>query len=60
MWPLHGFSIAIDVDKEDICLLLVSPLAAGDLVKMSPRLLLNKDQIVTSVSVFATFIVPLI
>ena len=62
LWPLHGFSISIDVDFEDVRLLLVSPLAAGDLSKMSRDNLSNKDQIVTFVSVFtlATFIVPLI
>ena len=52
MWPLHGFSITIDVDKEDVCLLLVSPLATGDLARMSPYILRNKDEIVTSVCVF--------
>ena len=63
LWPLHGFSISIDVDFEDIRLLLVSPLAEGDLTKMSRDNLSNKDQIVTFVSMpllFATFIVPLI
>ena len=52
LWPLHGFSITIDVDKEDVCLLLVSPLATGDLSRMSPCILRNKDEIVTSVSSF--------
>ena len=52
LWPLHGFSISIDVDFEDVRLLLVSPLAAGDLSKMSRDNLSNKDQIVTFVSAF--------
>ena len=52
MWPLHGFSISIDVDFEDVRLLLVSPLAAGDLSNMSRDNLSNKDQIVTFVSAF--------
>jgi len=47
LWPLHGFSISIDVDFEDARLLLVSPLAEGDLTKMSRDNLSNKDQIVT-------------
>ena len=52
LWPLHGFSITIDVDKEDVCLLLVSPLATGDLARMSPHILRKKDEIITSVSAF--------
>ena len=63
LWPLHGFSISIEVDFEYVRLLLVSPLAEGDLTKMSRDNLSNKDQIVTFVSMpllFATFIVPLI
>ena len=52
MWPLDGFSITIDVDKEDVCLLLVSPLATADLSRMSPVILRNKDEIVTSVGAF--------
>ena len=52
LWPLHGFSISIDVDFEDVRLLLVSPLAAGDLSNMSRDSLKDKDQIVTFVSAF--------
>ena len=55
LWPLHGFSISIDVDFEDVRLLLVSPLAAGDLSKMSQENLSNKDQIVTFVSAFTLY-----
>jgi len=47
LWPLHGFSISIDVDFEDVRLLLVSPLAIRDLTKISRETLCNKDQIVT-------------
>ena len=50
LWPLHGFSISIDVGFEDVSLLLVSPLSAGDLTKISNDDLSNKDQIVTFVS----------
>ena len=50
LWPLHGFSISIDVDFEDVSLLLVSPLSAGDLTNISNDDLNNKDQIVTFVS----------
>ena len=35
LWPLHGFSISIDVDLDDARLLLVSPLSAGDLTNIS-------------------------
>ena len=52
MWPLLGFSISIDVDIEDVRLLLVSPLADGDLTNMSNNDLYNRDQIVTFVSAF--------
>jgi hypothetical protein len=52
LWPLHGFSISIDVDFEEVRLLLVSPLATGDLTTMSRDTLGNKDQIVTFVSAF--------
>ena len=52
LWPLLGFSISIDVDFEDVSLLLVSPLAAGDLTNISGDDLCNKDQIVTFVSAF--------
>ena len=48
LWPLQGFSISIDVDFDDVRLLLVSPLAEGDLTKMSRAELCNKDQIVTT------------
>ena len=50
MWPLHGFSISIDIDFEDVRLLLVSPVSAGDLTNISYDDLNNKDQIVTFVS----------
>ena len=50
LWPLHGFSISIDVDFEDVRLLLVSPLAAGDLTNISRDNLSNNAQIVTFVS----------
>ena len=60
MWKLHGFSISIDLDNEDVRLLLVSPLAEGDLTKMPRDNLHKKDQIVTFVSAFTTIIVPLI
>ena len=49
---LHGFSILIDFDNEDVRLLLVSPIADGDLARMSRAVLSNKDQIVTFVSAF--------
>jgi hypothetical protein len=52
LWPLHGFSISIDVDFEDVQFLLVSPLATCDLTKISPDTLSNTDQIVTFVSAF--------
>jgi hypothetical protein len=52
LWPLHGFSISIDVVSEDVQLLLVSPLAASDLTKISIESLRNTDQIVTFVSAF--------
>ena len=52
MWPLYGFSISIDVDYEDVRLLLVSPLAEGDLTTMSLDNLSNKNQIITFVSAF--------
>jgi hypothetical protein len=52
LWPLHGFSILIDIDYEDVRLLLVSPLATGDLANMSREILRNKGKIVTSVSAF--------
>ena len=52
LWPLLGFSISIDVDFEDVRLLLVSPLAAGDLTNMSNNDLYNRDQIATFVSAF--------
>ena len=52
LWKLHGFSILIDLDNEDVRLLLVSPIAEGDLARMSPCILRNKDEIVTSVSAF--------
>ena len=62
LWKLHGFSILIDLDNEDVRFLLVSPLAEGDLTTLSRDILRNKDQMVTFVSAFtfATFIVPLI
>ena len=50
MWPLHGFSISIDIDFEDVRLLLVSPLSAGDLTNISRDNFSNKDQIATFVS----------
>ena len=52
VWKLHGFSISIDVDFEDVHFLLVSPLAEGDLTTLSRNDLCNKDQIVTFVSSF--------
>ena len=62
LWKLHGFSISIDLDNEDVRLLLVSPLAEGDLTKLPRAMLRNKDQIFPYVSalLFATFIIPLI
>ena len=48
LWPLLGFSILINVDFEDVRLLLVSPLAEGDLTEMLPDELRNKDRIVTT------------
>ena len=62
LWKLHGFSISIDLDSEDVRLLLVSPLAEGDLARMSRAILSNKDQMNTFVSYssLVTFIVPLI
>jgi hypothetical protein len=52
LWRLLGFSISIDVENDDVRLLLVSPLATGNLAKMSGDILRNRDkgQIVTSVS----------
>ena len=47
-----GFSIFIDVDYEDVCFLLVSPLAFGDLTNMSRDDLCDREQIVTVVSAF--------
>jgi hypothetical protein len=52
LWLLHGFSISIDVDFEDVKLLLVSPLAASDLTEIKRDTLSNTDQIVTFVSAF--------
>ena len=52
MWPLHGVSIMINVELEEVRLLLISPLADGDLSNMSRDDLCNKDQIVTFVSAF--------
>jgi hypothetical protein len=55
LWPLHGYSIWIDFDYEEARLLLVSPLATGDLTKISRETLRDKkkiDQIVTFVSAF--------
>jgi hypothetical protein len=52
LWPLHGFSISIDVDFEDVRLLLVSPLAPSDLTEISLDTLCNTDQIATFVSAF--------
>ena len=52
LWPLHGFSISIDVDFEDVRLLLVSPLAEGDLTNLSRDNLTHKNQLVTFVSAF--------
>ena len=52
LWPLHGFSIWINIELEEVRLLLVSPLADGDLSKMSRNNLNNKAQIVTFVSAF--------
>ena len=62
LWKFLGFSISIDIEKEDVRLLLVSPLAEGDLARMSRDTLRDKDQIVTYVALChnATFIVPLI
>jgi hypothetical protein len=51
LWPLHGFSISIDVDWDEVYLLLVSPLATS-LTETSPVTFSNKDQIVTFVSAF--------
>ena len=50
LWKLHGFSISIDLDNEDVRLLLVSPLAEGDLARMARAILSDKDQIITFVS----------
>ena len=58
LWPLHGFSISIDVDLEDVRLLLVSPLSAGDLTNISNDDLSNKDKIVTFVSTFHHYSPP--
>ena len=52
LWPLLGFSIWINIELEEVRLLLVSPLADGDLSKMSRNNLNNKAQIVTFVSAF--------
>ena len=52
LWPLLGFSIGINVELEEVRLLLVSPLADGDLTNMSRDDLCNKDQIITFVSAF--------
>ena len=52
LWPLHGFSISIDVDFEDVRLLLVSPLAEGNLTSLSRDILYDKNQIATFVSAF--------
>ena len=54
LWKLHGFSILIDLDNEDVRFLLVSPLAEGDLTTLSRVILRNnlKDQIFTFVSAF--------
>ena len=56
LWKLHGFSISIDIDNEDVRFLLVSPLAEGDLTTLSRDILRNKDQIFPYVPLlFATF-----
>ena len=52
LWPLLGFSISIDIDFEDVRFLLVSPLAEGDLTRLSGDILRNKDQIFPYVSAF--------
>ena len=54
LWKLHGFSILIDLDNEDVRFILVSPLAEGDLTTLSRVILRNnlKDQIFTFVSAF--------
>ena len=62
LWKLHGFSISIDLDDEDVRLILVSPLAEGDLSKLPRAIVRKQDQIFPYVFplLFATFIVPLI
>ena len=56
LWKLHGLSISIDIDNEDVRFLLVSPLAEGDLTTLSRDILRNKDQIFPYVPLlFATF-----
>ena len=55
LWPLLGFSISIDVDFEDVRLLLVSPLAEGDLTNISrDDLYSNRELIVKFVSAFSS------
>ena len=52
LWPLYGFSISIDFDFEDVRLLLVSPLAEGNLTSLSRDIFRDKNQIATFVSAF--------
>ena len=55
LWKLHGFSISVDLDNKDVRLLLISPLAEGDLARIPRVMLRNKDQIVTFVSAFTLY-----